>query len=413
MNALQRYLLKGIIQFSADIVFLILCLLVLFAFSIALGTIVFFSFLLLTIAMRIAANASKAHLEQKRKAKAGLFHFVSRRLSQYYSLLTFNMNEREIKKFEERNLKYYKFTEPYFRLSALYQALVPVSYFLIFMVVLMYTSIAEVKEAYQREGYASILSFMLILLYSQSVMKRIQRINPIWHQGKMAIARFKSIPDTRNEITENVEQKLSSIELKVENLALPLLANQKLNFVCQPNTLSQLLYGDARVLRNFINVLLRTEDALSGKIRLNDMDADAMSSLNWRRNIGLGDSDIPFTGKDYFHSISYSSSDKKKKKASELIQTLIPGVNEEDFLNSKITHDGQDLSQEVKSQLAFLRAWMTEKKLIMLVEPFKGLTHEQLSLFIEFIEQKRKSYTILIACNELPFALKADQIISL
>lgn len=84
-----------------------------------------------------------------------------------------------------------------------------------------------------------------------------------------------------------------------------------------------------------------------------------------------------------------------------------------DGLNTQIDPGGKKLSRNIVQKILLLRALVNHPRLVLLEEPFDGISEAAKNGVINYLLTETPSQTILISCNSEEFAAKCDKVIYL
>ncbi|RMG18813.1 MAG: ATP-binding cassette domain-containing protein, partial [Bacteroidetes bacterium] len=109
-------------------------------------------------------------------------------------------------------------------------------------------------------------------------------------------------------------------------------------------------------------------------------------------------SEIPLLGRKVFEAISYSRKAEKKAKASMVLEHLLEGNPSLPFmaLEDKIGEAGNSLSKGQLKLLAYARALLTNKKIVLIDEPFEGFDEEAIPFWAEILKQMATHRKVIV-----------------
>jgi len=82
-------------------------------------------------------------------------------------------------------------------------------------------------------------------------------------------------------------------------------------------------------------------------------------------------------------------------------------------LNTDIDPAGKKLSRNIVQKILLLRALVNHPRLVLLEEPFDGISEAARNSVIDYLLYETKDQTILISCNDESFAAQCDSVIYL
>jgi len=112
-----------------------------------------------------------------------------------------------------------------------------------------------------------------------------------------------------------------------------------------------------------------------GEILIDDFNIESYNRLLLRKNITIVSDEFPLIGKTVFETISYSRKPEKRLPAFNMLKKLgyVKEFDTESVLDEPIFENGKNISNSQRKILMLARAFLTNKKIILLDEPFQGL----------------------------------------
>lgn len=181
LSSVQQFLSKGILQFSADVLLVVMGLGLLFWLDVWLGGLVLVTALLLGGFVFILNKIIGKIETQRRDQKSALLSFINLRLLNIASLKAFNKETPERNRFDRRAEKIQKLGFSYYRWAALLEALVPFAIYALLAVAFL--CIYHWKQTGYEFSSDKIFAFVLILLTLRSTLSRTMRISLVWKKG--------------------------------------------------------------------------------------------------------------------------------------------------------------------------------------------------------------------------------------
>jgi len=93
------------------------------------------------------------------------------------------------------------------------------------------------------------------------------------------------------------------------------------------------------------------------------------------------------------------------------LKTFMSDLN--DGLNTKIDPIGKKLSKNIIQKILLLRALVNNPRLVLMEEPFEGLSETEQQSVKEYLLNQTPHQTILISCNDESFAASCDKVVYL
>lgn len=377
LSSVQQFLSKGILQFSADALLVVMGLGLLFWLDRWLGGLVLVASLLLGGAILII-NRQIGKLEtERRDQKSALLSFINLRLLNIASLKAFNKETPEINRFNRRAGKIQKLGFLYHRQAALLEALVPFAMYAILAVAFL--CIYHWKQTGYEFSSDKIFAFVLILLTLRSTLSRTLRISLVWKKGNISL---QKIAELLQQPTESGWSKpdfnLKKATLQFEQVGLQFNENQvfkQLNFKLHPSEIGVLIGKSGTGKSVLVKLLAGLYQPSAGQIRLGEHCITDLHPKSLRRQLAFVSDALLLYGKTIGEAITYSP--RHQPKALQQFQNwqqLFPALQSLDF-QTPLRESGR-LSGSQLQLLQWLRAILTNKSFLILDEPFQNLDTE-------------------------------------
>jgi ABC-type multidrug transport system fused ATPase/permease subunit len=415
MLAIQHFVSKGIIKPIADGLFLIAAFLLLFQLNGSLSNALLIVFITGSLLMILISSLQKKPNETRRSARSSLLGFIEQRLHAISTIKVFNRAHPEELKFVKRNKKLYDSSIQFQLYNGLNKAL-PQLIFFSAIGILLFLSIQTDSE--QRTTSSSVLIFILILLYLQSVYKRLLRVPSIRSSGAASFENLMSVLNLPHEVMHtHIEKKdlQKNLSLQLHNLSFHyssehhIIHNLNADFhvgqVCRIDGAA----GSGKT--TLFRLLLKLHRVERGHIFIAEHDINDIGAHDLRKVMTIVSDDYPLLGSTIFEAISYSRKDAKRPLVAEvLIQLgLTTSQEAEYYLDRRIHTAGADLSSAERRMLQFARALLTKKSIILLDEPFIGLNTSNLQVVCDKLNNLKSSSIILIIAKEIPQEISIDK----
>lgn len=411
LKSTQNYVTKGLVGFSVDVLLLSLVLItigfldkgllfIMLAFFPVFGALMF-------LLNRILHDRSLV----QRNYKAGLLSFVNATLRSILSLKAFNRLNPEMGRYKVRSEKVYRAGIRYHRINGAIMAIIPGLLYVMLFAILYYTYYQyEYGDAGIDAG--SLLAAILLLITGMPVFRRTLRVNTVWELGNIS---FRKLLIVLNH-TAVAEEPLP--ELRFENGKMVF---RKVMFQ-YPGTEKKFLFRDLSIppgqitgiqgrtgsgKTTMLKLLAGLYLPTKGKILFDDQDTRFVDKKSLRKSITIVPEDWPFFGRTVFEAISYSRKAKKRPEAArvlDLIQRRCPENLKLD-LDTRIGDLACNLSKGQKKLLAYARALLTDKPVMIIDEPFSGLDQTSRDHLASIINSLKGKKTIIIFDQHSPEGL--------
>ncbi len=416
---IQKFITTGIIEFSADLIFLSLAFMVLFSTSSGLTIIVFSVLLIGFFIIYFFTTELRNVIVLRRNSKSALLGFVANRFQSFISLKAFNREKPEEEQFNSRSKKIYDFGLKYFRRYSFVQTLLPVLFYATVGIVLYDVMILRESKPYGIRK-ADVFAYILILLYMQRVFRRILSVNMVWRAGTVSYNKLLNVINRPVESQTVIEDYDAIGQIEMKNISFSYKEGKNIfnqfSFKANENSLTIIEGAAGTGKSTLLKLIMNLYPVNAGEILLDDFNYSFMTPKLIRKNVTIVGDDFPLTGNTIFKAVSYSRSLEKREKAISSLQQLKFNSNEisVETLNGKLNDFAGNLSYGERKMLMFSRALLTRKKVLLLDEPFKGLDAANREIITERINKLRSKRTIIIAASGEGYrSLQPDQIILL
>jgi ABC-type multidrug transport system fused ATPase/permease subunit len=413
LSAIRHYITRGGTKLISDIVFILFTFSVLMMMNVKLAVVVFITWLVSYFVTRLLIQFLVKPSEEVRNKRAALLHFVETRLNFFFTVKAFNREVPEVNHFNRKNDQLFRANAATIRLESVIRGLLPFLFFVSMGIVMVIVAGENNSETTPR---SYLLVFMLLLLYMQSVFKRILRIPLAHQQGKIALDKVVEILNLPSETREEAEPNESENEssLVVKNLCFgysnrePLFKDLNLDF--SRNGI-YLITGQSGAGKSALfSLLLKIQIPKGGTILLDGENFGQLSPFLIRKKITLVSDEAPLLGSTLFKALSYKQTDDKRPKVLQVLKSLhYPGNGDEADLELRLSEGAADMSSSERKKLEFARAFLTRKPIILLDDPFNGVNEETYKIIIGQLNKLKVKRTIIIASREIPAGLDIDK----
>lgn len=419
LSAIQRFVMKGILRFSIDVIFLALAFTLLGLLNLTMTLIVAAAFLFFFLVVYFLNFYLKKITIRRRNLRSELLSFVSSRLHGLATVKIFNREPVEEKKFGTSSERLLRQGQKYFRMYGIISALFPLFLYGILCFIFYYAHQLRVMDKKSFPAHEMII-YIMVLINLLPVLRRIMEVTLVWQAGNVSINKILRIfnsPIENKYNSTDARFESSAIELKGISFSYP---NGKkvfedLSFSFPANSINRIAGEQGKGKSTLYRLLLGLYPLNKGTIIMNGKEQNMEDVYTLRKNITLVSDEVPLIGKTIFEAISYSRKEDKREKAQEILEKLqfsIDGVHLAD-LDYPLQQAGQNLSTGQRKVLQLARAFLTRKKVILLDEPFNGLDVQTEHRIVELLNDLRRKRTILVVSTNLPKDLIIDQTLQL
>lgn len=163
-----------------------------------------------------------------------------------------------------------------------------------------------------------------------------------------------------------------------------------------------------------ISLITRLYDINSGKILLDDVDLKDYELYNLRSHIGVVLQDVFLFHGTIFENLAFGD----ETVTLEKIKQVAKDIEVDDFIESLpggydyvVRERGSSISLGQRQLLSFLRAYLSDPKILILDEATSSIDHESEKLIQRATEKITKNRTSIIIAHRLSTIEKADKII--
>jgi ABC-type multidrug transport system fused ATPase/permease subunit len=149
-----------------------------------------------------------------------------------------------------------------------------------------------------------------------------------------------------------------------------------------------------------INLILGFYDIDSGTIKVDKQDITKIDLNSYRKNIALVNQNNKLFNRTILENIKYGNSSVTKNQ----IENIMKKYQLDNILNIDINKNaginGDNLSGGQKQIVLLLRAYFSNKKIILLDEPTSAIDQKYNRIIINFIKELSKNKTVLIVSHD-------------
>ncbi len=419
LKSIQNYLTNGIIRFTSDVLLMLLALSSLIYLNYQLGIIVSVVLFFTSLIILLFNKQLSIITRKRRNTKSMLLSFVNLRLRAIHSINAFNKENPEKNKFFKRSQKVYFWGIKYQVITAVIKTIIPASMYLMLALVLL-TSYYLKQQAVEVGG-GILLIFIMLLISLLPIFRRLLKVNIVWELGNIS---FEKLLKIFNQSTKNHTAKkdflldIGNIQFKQLNFSYnnntPILHQLNWHLPSRQIHLIQGASGSGKgTLVKLLNLMY---SPTNGNIYIDEQCLKTVNPKSLRKHLAIVSNNFPLLGKTVFEAISYSRHASKRVKAqailNQLQQHLLPANRL--TLNQKIGDLGIHLSKGEAKLLLYARALLTNKKILIIDEPFQDLDANVIPNIAQIINQQKIKKNIVILSNQKQFPLlNIDQFITL
>ncbi len=374
-----------------------------------------------TLAINYIGNKIKKYAKRIQKQSSNLFSNVEETLNSMRIVKAFSREEYEMKKFEEINMKNFKF----WRRSMIYKAInVPLSEFngtIMGILVLMIggKAILAADTAFTLGAFTS---FLLALFSMLHPIKKLTEAYADIRRALVSLDRIYHILNRKSEIMESEEQiakKSFDKNIEFRNVCFSYDDNQEVltdvSLIINKGERVALVGNSGSGKTTIANLLGRMYDPTSGQVLIDDIPLQQVNLRDLRTLFGTVTQESILFHETVDNNIRYGSlqelSETEVKEAAriafadEFIATMPQKYN------SMISPKGANLSGGQKQRLCIARAIVSNPPILIFDEATSALDSESEQKVQEAIEQATRNRTVIVIAHRLSTVLSSDKIV--
>lgn len=399
----RSYLRKGLIGFTKDVLFVGLALATLYWLNASLTGLLLVSLLPFLLLFRWVNRRIETRTETRRDQHSSNVAYVASRLSGMETIKVFNREAVENEQFRHRSEQLTQAGLDHLAWRSVLAGLLPTTVYA--LVFIMLIGVHQLQpNGLSRINGAVVITFILLVLILRPVLRRLLRVGTIWRSGSLSLVKVAALLNQTAEHDDTQPALVVSqghIAFESVNFAYapgkPVLAD--LTFSAKPGTITRLAGGTGKT--TVFNLLLRLVSPIGGTIYVDGQDISTRSVQSVRKHLTLVSTDVPLLGRTVFETVSYSRKPQKRPRAQALLDELqtVADVSRQLTLDDRIGERGMALSNGQRTVLRLVRALLTRKPILLLDEPFAGLSEAGAYGLGQWLNQRARRQTILLATS--------------
>ena len=339
--------------------------------------------------------------------------FVQERLSGMTLIQVFNRQKAEFKKFDEINITLKSALLRTVFIFSLFFPVVELISSLFIGFILLYGGFITIKAG------AVIAFIQYISMLIRPLRQIADRFNNI-QRGIVGAERVLGVMDEDFSLPNEGKIVKNHFDGKIEFKDVHFSYDEKqevlkgISFKVNPGETVAIVGSTGAGKSTIISLITRLYDIDSGKILLDDVDLKDYELYNLRSHIGVVLQDVFLFHGSIFENLSFGDEavtlGKIKNVAKEIevdhfIESLPGGY---DYV---VRERGSSISLGQRQLLSFLRAYLSDPKILILDEATSSIDHESEKLIQKATEKITKNRTSIIIAHRLSTIEKADKII--
>ena len=421
METIASIFSQGLFMIVADLILMFSVLSVMLILSLKLSLIIFLVLPFILVATRLFQMAMKVAFNQVRNEVANLNSFVQERLSGIKEIQIFNrqlIEYNNFKKINERHKQAWLKTVWY---NSIFFPISEISTSITVGLIVWYAGFNNIAV----ENSISLGTIFLFIQLSQMLFRPLRQIADKFNtlqMGMVAANRVFKILDTEEFVNDFGKIKSKSIKgnilfdkvnfgydkdnIIIKNLSLKIKEGERIAIVGPTGS------GKSTIIK----LILRFFELNSGKINIDDVNIKDYSLKNLRSQISLVSQDIFLFADSIYNNISLFNkeiSDKDVESAAKEIGILDFINNLPGGFNYNVKERGVMLSEGQRQLISFLRAYVSNPKILILDEATSSIDSRTEQLIQYATNKIIEGKTSIIIAHRLSTILNADKILYL
>ena len=403
----------GFLMVFGDILRIVFVLIMMFQVDVHLSYISLAILPLMVVITRFFQKKLKKAFTDERTWTATQNSFVQERLSGMTIIQVFNRQKAEFQKFDQININ----------LKA--ALLRTVFIFSLFFPVVELISSLFIGFVLFYGGYITISAGVVIafIQYISMLIRPLRQIADRFNniqRGIVGAERVLGIMDEDFSLANNGKVIKHQFDGKIEFQDVKFSYDDKqevlkgISFKVNPGETVAIVGATGAGKSTIISLITRLYDINSGKILLDDVALKDYELYNLRSHIGVVLQDVFLFHGSIFENLSFGD----ETVTLEKIRSIAKEIDVDDFIMSLpggydyvVRERGSSISLGQRQLLSFLRAYLSDPKILILDEATSSIDHESEKLIQRATEKITKNRTSIIIAHRLSTIEKADKII--
>lgn len=343
--------------------------------------------------------------------------FVQERLSGMSLIQVFNRQEAEFRKFDQININLKAaLLKTVFYFSLFFPVVELISS--VFIGLILFMAGFNALQGHNATPGAILAFIQFINMLIRPLRQIADRFNNI-QRGLVGAERVLGIMDEDNSMTNVGTIKKEHIEGKIEFRKVHFSYDEKqevlkgVDFKVNPGETIAIVGATGAGKSTIIQLVTRFYDINSGKILLDDVELRDYELFNLRSKIGVVLQDVFL-----FHGSIYENLTLGEDIPLDKIKEIAKEIEVDDFIERLpggydfvVSERGSSISLGQRQLLSFLRAYLSNPKILILDEATSSIDPESEKLIQKATEKITKNRTSIIIAHRLSTIVNADKIL--
>ncbi|QDP84565.1 ABC transporter ATP-binding protein [Chryseobacterium sp. SNU WT5] len=403
----------GFLMVFGDILRIVFVLIMMFQVDVHLSYISLVILPLMVLITRFFQKRLKKAFGDERTWTSNQNSFVQERLSGMPIVQVFNRQKAEFKKFDDINITLKSALLKTVFIFSLFFPVVELISSLFIGFILFYGGFITIKAG------AVIAFIQYISMLIRPLRQIADRFNNI-QRGIVGAERVLGIMDEDFAMPNHGTITKSHFEGKIEFKNVHFSYDEKqevlkgISFKVNPGETVAIVGATGAGKSTIISLITRLYDINSGKILLDDVDLKDYELYNLRSHIGVVLQDVFLFHGSIFENLAFGDDTVTLEK----IKSIARDIEVDEFIESLpdgydyvVRERGSSISLGQRQLLSFLRAYLSDPKILILDEATSSIDHESEKLIQRATEKITKNRTSIIIAHRLSTIVNADKII--
>jgi subfamily B ATP-binding cassette protein MsbA len=409
---------QGLFMILSDILKMLIVGIVMTIMNWKLSLIVFSTLPLILIATKIFQKYMKTAFDQVRTEVANLNSFVQERVTGMKVLQLFAREEIEYLKFKEINERHKKAWLKTVWYNSIFFPVAEILSSLTLGVVVWYGGMNNILDNSTSLGELTAFIMMIPMMF-RPLNQIANKFNTLL-MGMVAAERVFKVLDTDSNINESGNKIANNLKGDIQFKNINFSYNESetvlknISFEIKAGTTTAIVGSTGAGKSTIINLINRFYEINSGDILIDGINIKEFTLSSLRDQIGFVSQDVHLFSDTILHNITLNNSnisfDQVKRASTEIgvhdfIITLPNGYN------YNVRERGIMLSTGQRQLISFLRAYITNPRILILDEATSSIDTDSEILIQKAIEKMTDDRTSLVIAHRLSTIRNADNII--
>ena len=409
---------QGLFMILSDILKMLLVGIVMIIMNWKLSIIVFCTLPIILIATMIFQKYMKTAFDEVRTEVANLNSFVQERVTGMKVLQLFAREEIEYLKFKKINERHKKAWLKTVWYNSIFFPVAEILSSLTLGVVVWYGGMNNIL--YNLTSLGELTAFIMMIPMMFRPLNQIANKFNTLLMGMVAAERVFKVLDTESNIDESGNKIVNNLrgDIQFKNIHFSYneseIVLKNISFDIKAGTTTAIVGSTGAGKSTVINLINRFYEINSGDILIDGTNIKEFALSSLRNQIGFVSQDVHLFSDTILHNITLNNSnisfDQVKRASAEIgvhdfVKTLPNGYN------YNVRERGIMLSTGQRQLISFLRAYVTDPRILILDEATSSIDTDSEILIQKAIEKMTNNRTSLVIAHRLSTIRNADNII--